>query len=433
MTKLMKLPFLALSFLLIASACTKDSCKLTDIRRVNIPVYMSLEEFRQGVKMEAPRLLENPGKIYFYQGYLFINEYDEGIHVYDNRNPGTPSNLGFIKIKGNYELAVKNGVLLADSYMDLVAIDISDPGNAREAGRLPDVFEHYATAQGFPMDEEQGVIVDWEEKELTEVTDNCDRYSYYNYNGSVFQGTTGSGTMPVAVAENASGAEQGGSSSGIGGSMARFTISGDYLYSISTSSMEAFDVSAPTSPVRRGSQTLSRMAETIFPYEDKLFLGTTTGMMIYSLANPALPQFISELEHVTSCDPVAVEGQFAYVTLRDGNTCQNFTNQLEVVDISNIQAPKLLAVHPMHNPHGLGIDDGTLFICDGDAGLKVFDATDPLTIGENLISSDASITAIDVIPFNDILMVISKEGFYQYDYSDPVNLRLLSVIPVTGI
>ena len=66
----------------------------------------------------------NPGKIYFKEGYIFINEELKGIHVIDNRNPENPQNIGFIEIPGNVDIAIKNNTLYADSYIDLGAIDI---------------------------------------------------------------------------------------------------------------------------------------------------------------------------------------------------------------------------------------------------------------------------------------------------------------------
>ena len=86
----------------------------------------------------------------------------------------------------------------------------------------------------------------------------------------------------------------------------------------------------------------------------------------------------------------------------------------------------------MEFPSGLGIDGTNLFICEGQFGLKVFDASDPLTIGDNLLHSFEDIHAFDVIPFNNILIMIGNDGLYQYDYSDSENLELLSHIPVNG-
>jgi hypothetical protein len=173
--------------------------------------------------------------------------------------------------------------------------------------------------------------------------------------------------------------------------------------------------------------------ETLFPYEQKLFLGSTTGMYIYSLADPSNPEYISNFWHASSCDPVVVEGNYAYVTLRAGNLCGDNLSLLDVIDISDIQSPTLLKEYPMEEPYGLGIDSNILFICDGDAGLKVYDASDPLVIDQNKIAQYGDINAWDVIPLGGVLIMIGTDGLYQYDYSDPENIRELSVIPILDL
>lgn len=86
----------------------------------------------------------------------------------------------------------------------------------------------------------------------------------------------------------------------------------------------------------------------------------------------------------------------------------------------------------MTNPHGLGIDQGTLFICDGTDGLKVFDATNVSAISTNQLAHYKEINAFDVIPFQHVAMVIGKDGLYQYDYSDIKNIKLISKLPIVN-
>ena len=50
----------------------------------------------------------------------------------------------------------------------------------------------------------------------------------------------------------------------------------------------------------------------------------------------------------------------------------------------------------MQNPHGLGIDESLLFICEGEFGLKTFDAKDPLEIDQNLLAFFEERHAYDV-------------------------------------
>ncbi len=116
------------------------------------------------------------------------------------------------------------------------------------------------------------------------------------------------------------------------------------------------------------------------------------------------------------------------MTLRGGSSCGGFENQLDVIDISNINAPELIKTYTMHNHHGLGIDSTTLFICDGDEGLKIFDASDPLKVTDNQLNHFEDIDAFDVIPLGGHLLLIGEDGLHQYDYRDKTAIFLLSTL-----
>lgn len=408
------------------SSC-KDSSYEEITYKANVPVYMGLEEFRGAVKRTAPRSLEHPGKIYFKDNYLYVNEYHKGVHVIDNSNPSSPNMLAFIEIPGNVDIAIRNNVLFADSFIDLVAIDITDPSNPVEVDRVLDAFPNVLppldyTYPVYGLDFSKGVVVGWELKDVTEVVENDgmnvqNKYLEYDGLGAPFIGTD-----QVSI---------GPSASGISGSMARFTVSNDYMYAIHNNTLKVFNIANIPGITTDNALSLDRQVETIFPYNNNLFLGTTTGMMVYDLSSPATPTFVSVFTHINSCDPVVVEGNLAYVTLRSGTQCNGFTNQLDVLDISSLSNPFLIKSYPMFNPHGLGIDNHILFICDGDAGLKVYNATDPMDIHMNQIAHFPDINAYDVIPYNGLLMMIGNFGLYQYDYSDLDSLRLLSHIPIS--
>jgi hypothetical protein len=156
-------------------------------------------------------------------------------------------------------------------------------------------------------------------------------------------------------------------------------------------------------------------------------------MYIYSLEDPFNPLFISQFRHASSCDPVVVNGHYAYVTLRAGNLCGDIASQLDVIDIKDLQSPNLVQEYPMEEPYGLGIDDSLLFVCDGVAGLKIYSAADPLSIDQHMIVRYKDIQAFDVIPLGEVLVMIGTDGLYQYDYSDPMNIHQLSVIPINDL
>ncbi|MEX2596837.1 MAG: hypothetical protein WEC59_07895, partial [Salibacteraceae bacterium] len=108
----------------------------------NDPVYTSYEEHRNAIENDNDRNLEKPGKIFLYNNYILINDYETGVHIYDNSNPSTPTHVAFINIPGNVDIAVKDNLLYVDSYIDLVAIDISSPTSVKEVYRLENAFSY---------------------------------------------------------------------------------------------------------------------------------------------------------------------------------------------------------------------------------------------------------------------------------------------------
>ncbi len=418
-----------LGLLLLLSPLFIISCQ--DLRTQTItwveyePVYMTHEEFLNSVSLETSRDLVNPGKIYFYDGYLFVNEVNKGIHIIDNQNPSSPQNIGFINIPANKDLAIRNELLYADSQKDLLIFDIKNLHNPELIDRVEDVFNISAnTPPGFTtqaVDASMGLVVDWKPVVREEVCEgNCHSHPAASRGGFRTMSSDGSFTA---------GESSGGSQTGVGGSMARFAITGDYLYAVDDRDLITFDISSHNaSKVDR--QYVGWLIETIFPYNENLFIGSVNSMYIYDLSNPAFPNQLSVFRHATACDPVVVEGNYAYVTLRDGDNCPNIqgTNQLEVIDVEDLTNPKNIGIYKMIKPHGLGIDDGYLFVSEGEHGLKVLDATDPHNVKEMRHITD--IKTYDVIPFNGVLMVTGASGIIQYDYSNINDLILLSTIPV---
>ncbi|MFH1321196.1 MAG: hypothetical protein ABII90_11165 [Bacteroidota bacterium] len=426
--KRIALPFL---ILLTISGC-RDKMYEERTYTANVPIYMNYDELRSSVSSKSSQNLENPGKIYFKDNYLFVNEINKGIHIFDNSNPSSPQNISFINIPGNVDIAVKGDILYADNYIDLVAIDLGNITSCNVTKRINSVFPYTVPEYdyNYPLariDESKGIVIGWKIEEVTELCKDEDCGGYYGWKnegvafGDMMYTTAGGSSNSWGISPR---------TNGVGGSMARFTTYDNYLYTINNSDLQLFDITVPSGPVTSSKINIGWNIETLYPYGDKLFIGSQTGMFIYDLATPSNPEYIAQFAHVRSCDPVVVEGDYAYVTLRSGNFCGGFANQLDVIDISTISDPQLIKSYQMTNPYGLGIDNGTLFICDGDAGLKVYDATDPNNIDQNMLSQFPGINTFDVIPFNDVLMMIGSDGLYQYDYSDVNDLVLLSTIPI---
>lgn len=387
-----------LVFLFFFQGCLKD--KMLKTYTILKPVYKSKTEVYANIKSNAPAEVKKPGKIFLYGNYIFLNEVDKGVHIIDNSNPANPVLKAFINIPGNIDIAVKGNTLYADLYTDLVVVDITDPMNARFVKYFSGIFPERTYTNGFIADSSR-VIVDWISKDTTIRIDNyCSRCDYL---------------MASQLGGPSAGPMTGPSAVGLAGSTARFSILNDYLYTVNRSRLTSFNISNTIAPVQTSNLLIGWNIETIYPFLNKLFIGSMTGMFIYDVTNPGSPVLQGQFSHVQSCDPVIADGNYAYVTLRAGNNCGNSRNQLDVLNITNMSSPTLTKSYSLTNPAGLSKDNNLLFICDGKSGLKIYDATNPvnLTIKQEI----KDLEPFDAIAYNGNLLVVAGDGLYQYQYS----------------
>ena len=410
---------------ILSSGCLKDKCTETRTFVRFDPVYRSQSQLDESVSVSAARQLKRPGIIYFYKNYILINEFREGIHVINNTDPTNPVNEAFLDLEGNEHFAVLNNQLQANKFNALLTIDISDIQNPVEKSRVRNVFENVWEDPG------RGFLVYYRESEQSNVLDcsepnfNSLRWSDSGGNWWLLEDAFGGIAVP-SVRVDQSGNNQG---PGTGGSTARFTITANHLYIVSEYNMKVFDLANASSPALRNTINLGWGIETIYPFKDKLFIGSNAGMHVYDVSTPAEPLFQSTFEHARACDPVVADDHTAYVTLRDGTTCEGFENQLDVIDVENILSPRLLNSYAMKNPHGLALSGDILYICEGDYGFKVVDVSDRDQVKE--MNFQTKIKSNDVIALpNDHLLVIGDEGLMQFDAKDPKHLKQMSTIPV---
>lgn len=393
----------------------------------NVPVYLAYEDLRASFEVSSARELQKPGKIYYMEPYLYINEYQEGIHVIDMSNPGDPEAVSFISVPGNVDMAIRNHILYADSYVDLLLIDISNPGEPSLISRLKDMFEYVIPPYDYQyplaeIDREKGVISAYKlEKVQQEIHQHPNPWPiYWEYSTDAML----SSSLP----------KTGGNSYGVGGSMARFLTYDNYLYALeSTAKLKSIHIDNNETPELINEQFLWGNVETLFIADEHMYVGTSNGMHILSLEEPSVPTLLSTYQHITACDPVVVSGDLAFVTLRSGNLCGGNQDLLEVIDITNKYEPERIASYGMIEPYGLGLNNNTLFICEGEHGLKVYDRSNPNEITSHKLAEFTDIHAYDVIPLPSYLLTIGEDGFYIYDYSNLSDITLLGSLPVKAV
>ena len=417
--------FISLAVLLLSSC--ESVVTETVTYKINEPVFMSTETFRNSVKVTSKQhAISGIGKMCFYNDYLYISEPEKGIHIIDNRDPSSPRVAGFIELLGNADLAIRNNKLYADSYIDLVWFDISNPLLPELKGRLDSIFPTAlpSTKNQYGIDYQQtyagkskGIVVGWKVKERTE--------DVSHYTGGWYGGEATKDYATVnSTAANSS------NSTGINGSMSRFSIYDNYLYSVINNYISIFDLNTSKPTKAAPDSYIGWNVETIFSYKTNLFFGTSTGMLIYSVSDPLKPVYQSSISHAYACDPVVVDNDLAYITIHSGSACDYSAkeNALIIVDVKDVKKPNQQVTYNMTNPKGLGIDNGKLFLCDD--GLKIFNNSNPQTLLANQLAHFKNIDGYDIIVHNNVAMMIAEDGIYQYDYSDLNNIKLLSKLPI---
>ena len=213
--------------------------------------------------------------------------------------------------------------------------------------------------------------------------------------------------------------------------MARFALINNYLYTVGESDLNVIDISHSQQPVFVNKFSVDWHVETIYPFDDKLFVGSNNGMYMYNVASsPDNPTKIGQFTHVRACDPVIADDKYAYVTLHSGTTCLGFNNELDVVKLNSFTNAELVKTYTLSSPLGLSKDGNLLFICDGHGGLKVFNTSNALNI--QMIKQFPGIETYDVIAQNNVAIVVAKDGLYQYEYSDINNIHLISKLNIVN-
>lgn len=159
------------ALLLALNGCRHDDGNNLENVRGYRPRYS--QEAVGHIVMQEPRALQRPGKIYRYGDYLLINEYNAGIHVFDNKKPEAPTPMGFIRIPGNRELAVAQDILYVNHLDNLTALRIDDFNSVVQVSSRPLGSPYYSgltsdippPPRGYYfecIDPMQGYVIGWE-------------------------------------------------------------------------------------------------------------------------------------------------------------------------------------------------------------------------------------------------------------------------------
>jgi hypothetical protein len=400
------LPAFIIAGCVLFSACSKDENKTTETYTIySNPVYKSKADVLAAINGAANTAIQHAGKLYVKGNFIYLNDVNKGIHIIDNSNTLHPVQIAFLSIPGNLDIAIKGNILYADMFTDLLALDITNPHHIKITKTLENFFTGRNYVNGIAANSDGKIAVSWDEKDTTVAVNNR--------------------PVPTDVMFLSSQSKS-ASTPGIAGSMAGMIIVNNYLYAISEMhSLGIVDVSNAAYPKLDSSFFAGFDLQTIYPFEDKLFLGSGIGMFIYDVSDPEHPASLGTFQHGTACDPVITDGKYAYVTLHSGSMCGGVINELDVIDVHDISNSTLVKTYNLSKPTGLCKDGNLLFVCDGNE-VKIFDAANPASL--ILLQQIQSNQPYDVIAANKKLIVVNADGISQYNYNNIFDIRLLSFI-----
>ncbi len=234
----------------------------------------------------------------------------------------------------------------------------------------------------------------------------------------------------VAGCTKEGGSNKSAIATGAGGSTARFAIAGNYMYTVDEQKLTVYDLTDAASPVIKNTVDIGLEIETIYPFKDKLFIGSTTSVHIIDISNPIDPKKLSTAISplvLRRCDPVVARDSVAYATLRTNGFCGGFQSILAVYDIKNVLKPVQVTSLPVGEPYGLGYADSVLYVCDRSHGLMLFDITN--AYAPTFLKSLKDGMYSDVIVYQNTLICQVADGIILYDITHndkPVFLSKIS-------
>ncbi len=396
----------------LINSCIKTKGEISMTYNKATAVYGNLDSLRTLPLLIEKQNLVNPKSFYIGNNFVLVSELNKGIHIYDNTDMQNPQRLSFIQLPFLREFYVKDNFLYIANVYDVVKIDITNVYNPQFVSRAKNVF-------WTPLENDKG-----EQLLGFEYATGTDKFEI---NSIEAQEIKKEGRLHLDYLKNVIPASTipstfTGGNSNSKSTLSRIAVEFDHIYVIEDNVMHVISNSSQLDYVKK--IKLERNTETIYGEDNKLFLGSVTSMTIYNAANPGSPTKISSVNHTEYCDPVLPRGDVAYYTLRstENEGCNGKgENTLNLVDISNINAPKELKSIDLESPYGLCFANNYLFVGQGANGLTIYDANNHFKLVEE--TKISNVVAYDIMfhPNNpNIIVLTNSNGIeeFQIDWNN---------------
>lgn len=335
--------------------------------------------FSIGARRVSPPYLSEAQSMYLHDSTLYVSDLYDGIHVYAAPPGNALTYRTTIPLSGNAGVAVRDDIIYANSWESILALRLYADNTCDTAALIRQGPSY------IPMYDDIEYSRGW----------GCHSVVYD-------EATPTSG------------------GSGQGSSYAVFGVIDTFLYYVDGYSIITMSVAQADSPVVLSTTTISWDLETLFPTENFLFVGASTGMYVLDrVSDPTNPRYIGMFSHAQGCDPVVVHDTVAFVTLRGGNTCGAVNDAFLSVSVGDATAPYLLDEVNPRTPYGLAVQDTLVYVAKGYNGFALYSAAQPSAL--QIVATWPSDIAKDFIWYGDMLYVMTFGAVKVYDVRDPRN------------
>ncbi len=163
--------FPAILFALLLTVLGGSGCEKPEIEAYSgpgkRPVYLPVSALTD-IKNLTPQPTQQTGTIFLQDTLFFMLEQKKGIHVFNVKDSLHVFALTFFQIPAITDFTISGNRLYADSWKDLVTIDISDLYHIREIDRQTNAFSPLLYPPLYNgifecVDESKGAAVGWED------------------------------------------------------------------------------------------------------------------------------------------------------------------------------------------------------------------------------------------------------------------------------
>ncbi|MCB0687036.1 MAG: hypothetical protein KDC53_10935, partial [Saprospiraceae bacterium] len=122
---------------LALGSCDDETCEREVTYTKATPVFGQIDKYRLPITNTRIAPIVNPGHYILIDTILFVLDIDRGIHVVSSQNS---QHINYINIPGIREFVIEDDTLVANSYYDVLQIDIARPQHAKLIYREEEAF-----------------------------------------------------------------------------------------------------------------------------------------------------------------------------------------------------------------------------------------------------------------------------------------------------